>query len=83
MSDSTPDPIFPPVTMHAVRPNEPVVARVHASVPATSRRAAGIVRHVEIDVSGTPLEGTFRAGQSFGVVPPGETAKGKPHGVRL
>ena len=47
-----------------------MVARVHSSTPATSRRAAGIVRHVEIDVSGTPLEGAFRAGQSFGVVPP-------------
>ena len=83
MTESSPDPVFPPVTMHAVRPNDPVVARVHSSTPATSRRAAGIVRHVEVDVSGTPLEGAFRAGQSFGVVPPGQTANGKPHGVRL
>lgn len=75
---------FPPVQMHLVRPNDPVEATVVRSEVCTrSKKSAGFVRHIEIDVSGTPLEGNFRAGQSFGVLPPGETAAGKPEKVRL
>lgn len=69
--------------MHVVRPTEPVVARVVRSELCTARKAAGFVRHVDIDLSGTPLAGTFIPGQSFGVVPPGVDAHGKPHKVRL
>jgi len=47
------------------------------------RRAAGFVRHVEFDVSGTGLEGAFLAGQSFGVIPPGTDEKGREHKLRL
>lgn len=75
---------FPDVSMHLVRPTEPVRARVVRNVVCTrSKKAAGFVRHVEIDVSGTPMEGNFRAGQSFGVIPPGEDERGRPHKVRL
>ncbi len=75
---------FPDVSMHLVRPNEPVRARVVRNEVCTrSKKAAGFVRHVELDVSGTPLEGGFRAGQSFGVIPPGEDERGRPHKVRL
>ncbi|MEM9373717.1 MAG: hypothetical protein AAGA55_08735, partial [Planctomycetota bacterium] len=52
-------------------------------VCTAARRAAGFVRHVAIDVSGTPLEKSWRAGQSFGVVPPGTDARGRPHKLRL
>jgi len=69
--------------MHLVRPNEPVIGVVTKNEPCTTAKAAGFVRHVEIDVGGTPLAGRFRAGQSFGVVPPGVDDKGKPHQVRL
>lgn len=69
--------------MHLVRPTEPVTGRVVRNEICTDRKAAGFVRHVEIDVSGTPLEGNFRAGQSFGVIPAGEDEQGRPHKVRL
>jgi ferredoxin--NADP+ reductase len=46
-------------------------------------KASSFIRHLEIDVSGTPLAGNFRAGQSFGVVPPGTDAHGRPHRPRL
>jgi ferredoxin--NADP+ reductase len=70
--------------MHLVRPNEPVTGVVTRNERCTAgRKAAGFVRHIEIDVGGTPLEGRFRVGQSFGVVPPGADAKGRPHQVRL
>ncbi|MFK7884222.1 MAG: hypothetical protein AB8F26_08595 [Phycisphaerales bacterium] len=77
-------PAFPAVSQHLVSPVEPVVGTIVSTRLCTaSRKAAGFVRHVEIDVSGTPLENGWRAGQSFGVVPPGTDAKGKPHKLRL
>ena len=75
---------MPEVHQHLVSPAEPVVGRVVRTELCTAgRKAAGVVRHVEIDVSGTPLEGRFRAGQSFGVVPPGVDAAGRAHKLRL
>ena len=75
---------IPAVQMNVVRPNAPVRGRlVTSEVCTASRKAAGFVRHIEIDVSGTPLAGSFRAGQAFGVIPPGADARGKPHKVRL
>jgi len=67
-----------------VKPAAPVIGTVRDTRLCTrSRKAAGIVRHIEIDVSGTPLEGSWTAGQSFGVIPPGQTESGKPHNLRL
>ncbi|MGF1634694.1 MAG: hypothetical protein ACFCVE_12655 [Phycisphaerae bacterium] len=79
-----PAPDLKPVEINLVKPNAPVVGRVVASRICTAgRKAAGFVRHVEIDVSGTPLAGKVHAGQSFGVIPPGQQANGKPHKLRL
>jgi ferredoxin--NADP+ reductase len=50
---------------------------------AGGKKAAGFVRHVSISVAGTPLAGAFRAGQSFGVLAPGEDHRGKAHKPRL
>lgn len=77
-------PVPQEVQQHLVKPSDPVEATVVASELCTmSKKAAGFVRHVAIDVSGTPLEGQFCAGQSFGVVPPGLTEHGRPHKLRL
>lgn len=77
-------PELPEVTQHLVKPVAPVVGKVHATRLCTkSRKASGFIRHVEIDVSGTPLENAWTAGQSFGVVPAGQTPEGKPHKLRL
>ena len=80
------DPIAPElgeVQMHAVKPKAPVVGRVVSTESCMQGRSASFVRHVSIDVSGTPLAGSFRVGQAFGVIAPGEDARGKPHAVRL
>lgn len=75
---------MPEVVVNRSTPKEPAVGRVVGTRLCTAgRKAAAFVRHVEIDVSNTPLAGSFRAGQSFGVVPPGTDATGKPHKVRL
>lgn len=75
--------VLPEVKMHIYRPNEPVVAKVIKSEICTSRKAAGFVRHVEFDVSGTNLVGQVLPGQSIGVIPPGNDEKGRPNSVRL
>lgn len=76
-------PVFPAVSTNLARPAAPLVGRIVSNDPCTHGRSAGFVRHTEIDVSGTVLEGAFRAGQSFGVIPPGTEAGGRPHKVRL
>lgn len=77
-------PTIPQVDQHIVKPTAPIIAKVHATRLCTaSRKAAGFVRHIEFDVSGTALENTWRAGQSFGVIPPGTQDSGKPHKLRL
>lgn len=76
-------PVMPDASQHAVKPSAPVIGRVHSSLICTkSRKASGFVRHVEIDVSGTALEGSWRAGQSFGVIPDCPSDEG-PHSLRL
>ena len=69
--------------MNLVRPKEPVIGTVVRSESCMNGKSASFVRHVEIDVSGTPLAGQFKVGQAFGVVPPGHDDKGKLHSVRL
>lgn len=69
--------------MHLVPPNAPATARVTGNEVCIRGRSSSYVRHVSIDLDGTPMAGAFHAGQSFGVVPPGNDAQGRPHKVRL
>lgn len=69
--------------MNLVRPKAPVTGTVVSNDLCMKGKSASFVRHTVIDVSGTPLAGQFRAGQSFGVLPPGTDEAGKPHKVRL
>ncbi|MCH2162384.1 MAG: hypothetical protein MK085_10990 [Phycisphaerales bacterium] len=77
------DPILNEVSMHLVPPAEPVIGKVVSNEMCMLGKSSSFVRHIEIDVSGTPLENGFRAGQAFGVIPPGTDDHGKPHKVRL
>jgi ferredoxin--NADP+ reductase len=81
-ADSGPDLVE--VKMHVAGPREPAVGIVTKNERCTAgRRAAGFVRHIEVDVSGTPLSGSFVPGQSFGVHAPGLDERGRPHALRL
>lgn len=84
-TSSQPGPVLPEAKMHLYRPTEPVTARVTKNqvCSAGGKKAAGFVRHIEIDVSGTQLAGQVLPGQSIGVLAPGNDAKGRPHAVRL
>ncbi len=77
------EPVLPLAKMHLVMPGAPVTGTVVSNTLCMKGKSASFVRHVAIDVSGTPLEGNFLAGQSFGVIPPGLDSNGKPNKVRL
>lgn len=75
---------FRKAEMHLYRPTEPTLATVVRNEVCTSaKKAAGFVRHIELDVSGTLLEGKCLPGQSIGVLAEGLDAMGKPHKLRL
>lgn len=77
-------PVLREARQHLVHPSEPVIAKVVGSeICSRSKKSSGIIRHIQIDVSGTPLEEAWIAGQSFGVVPPGLTEQGNQHKLRL
>ena len=76
-------PEFGPVHMNTQPPKKPGLGKVIETRIVTRPKASGFVRHIAIDITGTDLAGTFRAGQSFGVIPPGTDAQGKPHKLRL
>lgn len=78
------EPRLQDVKMHLLRPSDPGVGIVTRNERCTaSKKAAGFVRHIEIDVSGTPLVGQCWPGQSLGVIPDGLDSHGKLHKVRL
>ncbi|MBX9735885.1 MAG: hypothetical protein K2X32_03080 [Phycisphaerales bacterium] len=90
MSSTVPDgpaiaePVLRQAEMHLCRPTDPCEGVIVRNELCTAgKKAAGVVRHLEIDISGTPLEGRCLAGQSIGVLAPGLDAHGKPHKVRL
>eukprot|EP01025_Chloroclados_australasicus_P041454 TRINITY_DN43903_c0_g1_i1.p2 TRINITY_DN43903_c0_g1~~TRINITY_DN43903_c0_g1_i1.p2 ORF type:complete len:132 (-),score=22.79 TRINITY_DN43903_c0_g1_i1:74-469(-) len=84
VTHTDPGPDLAEVKMHIAGPKAPVSGVVTRNDRCTAgSRAAGFVRHVEIDVSQTPLAGSFVPGQSFGVHAPGEDHRGRPHALRL
>lgn len=76
-------PTLPIAQMNLHRPGDAGIGTVVGTRICTQKKAAGFVRHVEIDVSGTRLAGNFLSGQAFGVRPPGSDDKGRPHQQRL
>ena len=76
-------PVLPEVAKNLAPVGNPVTGRIISNDSCMKGKSASFVRHTEIDVSGTSLEGNCLVGQSFGVLTPGVDPKGKPHKVRL
>ena len=74
---------YPDLEINVVRAKEPIEVPIVESRIATAVASPNFVRHITFDISGTPLEGKFHAGQSIGVVADGVDENGKPHKVRL
>ena len=77
------DPVLVEVESNLVRRKEPVTGRIHKNELCLNGKSSSFVRHIEVDITGTSLAGTFTAGQAFGIIPPGENERGRPHNVRL
>ena len=77
------EPKVPEVKTHLIPPTAPAQGSVLSNELCMKGRSTSFVRHVCIDIGNTAMAGQFRAGQSFGVVPSGVDAAGKPHKVRL
>lgn len=78
------EPVLNEVKMHLLRPTEPGIGVIVRNERCTaSKKSAGYVRHIEVDVSRTPLVGQCWPGQSIGVIPDGVDEHGKLHKVRL
>lgn len=78
------EPVLPDVEMHLHTIADPFEATVVATHRCTaSPKAAGFIRHVSLDISGSRMAGKFLPGQSFGVIPPGADEKGLSHKLRL
>lgn len=75
--------LYPDLEINIVRAKEPIEVPIVESRIATAVASPNFVRHITFDISGTPLEGKFHAGQSIGVLADGVDENGKPHKVRL
>ncbi len=69
------------VPVNIYRPNAPFVGKCVSNDGLLGEGGIGTVQHVKFDISGGDL--TYMEGQSIGIIPPGEDAKGKPHKLRL
>ena len=77
------DPILTEVEMNLVRRKAPVKGRIVRSELCMNGKSPSFVRHIEVDISGTSLAGKFKAGQAFGIIPPGTNDRGRAHNARL
>jgi len=73
-----------PAQMHLYKPVAPAIGTITKNEPCTAgRKAAGFVRHIEFDVTGTQLAGRCIPGQAIGVLPDGLDKDGREHKLRL
>jgi ferredoxin--NADP+ reductase len=69
------------IPMNIYRPGNPFISTCLTNRELVGPGGIGTVRHLEFDISGGDLH--FLDGQSVGIVPPGLTADGKHHKLRL
>jgi len=69
------------IPVNTYRPNKPYIGKCTEIYDLVAEGGVGTCRHMTFDLSGGDLE--YAEGQSIGIVPPGEDAKGKPNKLRL
>lgn len=69
------------VPVNIYKPKNPYVGKCLSNDALVGEGGSGIVQHVKFDISGGDLE--YVEGQSIGIIPPGQDAKGKPNKLRL
>ena len=71
------------VPVNTYKPKTPFLGTVTENYPLVSEGGIGRVQHITFDLSGGEPQLEYIEGQSIGIVPEGEDAKGKPHKLRL
>ena len=76
-------PAAKPVPVNLYKPKAPFLGTVTENYSLLKDGAIGRVQHITFDLSGGDPHLEYVEGQSIGIVPAGEDAKGKPHKLRL
>ncbi|MGC6483935.1 MAG: FAD-binding oxidoreductase [Synechococcus sp.] len=79
----TKKPAHPSVPVNLYKPKTPFIGTVTENYSLLSEGAIGRVNHITFDLSGGDPHLNYVEGQSIGIIPDGEDAKGKPHKLRL
>ncbi len=76
-------PAHPNVPVNTYKPKSPFEGTVTENYSLLKDGAIGRVNHITFDLSGGEPQLKYVEGQSIGIIPAGEDAKGKPHKIRL
>ena len=71
------------VPVNTYKPKNPFLGTVANNYSLLKDGAIGRVQHITFDLSAADPELNYLEGQSIGIIPEGEDAKGKPHKMRL
>ena len=71
------------VPINTYKPKTPFTGKVLENYSLLKEGAIGRVNHITFDLSGGEPQLKYVEGQSIGIIPAGEDAKGKPHKIRL
>ena len=71
------------VPVNLYKPKSPFIGTVKENYSLLKEGAIGRVQHITFDLSGGDPHLAYVEGQSIGIIPEGEDAKGKPHKLRL
>ena len=71
------------VPINLYKPKTPFIGTVTENYSLLQKGAIGRVQHITFDLSGGDPHLEYVEGQSIGIIPEGEDAKGKPHKLRL
>ena len=83
VTSSKPKPSATAVPVNLYKPKAPFLGTVTENYSLLKEGAIGRVQHITFDLSGGDPHLEYVEGQSIGIVPAGEDAKGKPHKLRL
>ncbi len=71
------------VPVNTYKPKDPFLGKILENYSLLKEGAIGRVNHITFDLSEGDPQLKYVEGQSIGIIPAGEDAKGKPHKIRL
>ena len=83
VTNTPPKPAHKAVPVNLYKPKNPFIGTVTENYSLLKEGAIGRVQHITFDLSGGDPHLEYVEGQSIGIIPEGQDAKGKPHKLRL